>query len=731
MTQVDVEAFLHEFFGPGNDLKLREDWRQVPVFRSTFLPFVEDLEAGPGRPLLLPREVAGNSLLYAWAWSPAQGRRLAEALRSFIGPTWSDFTGIVVKPRPGDPVERALQDLGEGVFFRLRVDRERFSDVWRAANLLREVWAMTPVRLVEQQLPLGRLLRDFDMALAAHDEQLSADVLEKIDQSRRLQPVNVAFLKIRRLRVLGDLEGVLRLPELPEVSDLRLPLAVRDTLLAAAQAVHLEQFKASCDADAAVVAARDHLGHLRRLLDDVRLPPSEPAVDALLALVAVEADSALGRRLHQDLRERATPWQQALLGRIVPRPEVDERDAAARVQAALMAGRPGEAWLDLDRVGEPTARLQLAVQCALTLQDAHISREVHSQLAAVSEEARKAVLSPPWFAQTWADHLTQVASRGPHDDVVEPCEPRSWGEMLSALLAGEIEDPVDVVEDHATGWPAPGTQDRVLDELLLQFDPSSSAFSDLTLIVPRLLEAVSDESPAPRTASTCVTVLALSEEQTPAVVRAMLEALRLAVASGPAQYADILDVVRSVLPRTLGVPTADWFFDAVDQLLSAPAPQEDARAAFCSTVLTRLHGLRRRLVPPQRHLGQLLSEDLGLQLNWLVGVEDGGGVDERVDLRRTVLLYSLQSAVLARVKKALEALWANLTVHVSDEHDGSSRLRTQVQASDVLVLATRRATHAATGAIERWRASDSVLVYAPGAGSASMLASAVSALTDP
>jgi hypothetical protein len=302
--------------------------------------------------------------------------------------------------------------------------------------------------------------------------------------------------------------------------------------------------------------------------------------------------------------------------------------------------------------------------------------------------------------------------------------------MLAALLAGDIEDPVEVVEDLAAGWPAPGTQDRDLDELLVQFDPSSSmAYRDLTLLVPRLLEAVTDDRPAPRTAATCVTVLALSEDLTPAVVRAMLEALRLAVASAPVHYADILKDVRSVLPRSLGVQTADWFLDAADHLLSVPAPQEDARAAFCSEVLTRLHGLKRRLSLPQRHLGQLLSQDLGLPLDWQAGVADGAGSDEGVGLRRTVLLYSLQTAVLTRVKKALEALSGDLTVHVSNEHDGSSRLRAQVQASDVLVLATRRATHAATGAIERWRNAASVLVYVPGAGSASMLTSVLSALT--
>ncbi len=729
MTQVDVADFLETFFGPGNDLALSVDWRQIPAFRSSFLPFVEDLEAGNRNPVLLPREAAGASLVYAWAWSPAQGRRLAEALRAFIGPTWSDFNGIAQKPRAGDPVEAALQALGDGIFFRFRIDAARRHEAWRAANLLREVWAATPARLVENQPPVGRLLRDFDMALAAHDQQLSAAVLEEIGRSGQLQPTNVAFLKIRRLRTFGDYQVLLRMPELHEVIDLRLPMAVRDTLLVAAQAVHLAQSKEANDPDGAARAAQEHLHHLRRLSDDVRVPPSEEAVDALLALLAADGDSARSRQLHDHLQDSATSWQRSLLARITPDERAPEGDAAGRVRAALTSGRPGEAWLETHAIEDATARLQLQVQCALTLQDAQVTQEVQAALQASTDAVQQAVLTPPWFARVWDEQVAQVVGGGTKSAGVRP--PRDWGDLLSSLLTDDIDDPVQVLDDYASAWPPPGNQDRDLDQLLSRFDPSSTAtYDNLTLIVPRLLEAVSDEQPAPRTAATCVTVLALSEDLTPAAVRALLEALRLSVVSAPADYGDILAVVQSVLPRTISVQTADWFLDAVDHLLAAPAPQETARSAFCVEVLTRLRGVLRRLSSPQRHLAQQLSNDLRLELEW--EPTDASAVSGEIgpDLTGTVLLYSLRSSVLSRVKATLETLSGALTVHVSEEHDGSPRLRAQVQASDVLVVATRRAPHAATGAIERWRRASSVLVYAPGAGSASMLSSALAALTN-
>ena len=732
MTALEVEGFLKAFFGEGNDLTLPSNWRQSPQFRH-ILPFVEDLEIGARRPLLLPREHGGTSLLYACAWDAAQARRLAESLRAFIGPTWSDFVGLPVQPRPGDPVEQSLASLGATTVFRLRIDGRRRADAWHAASLLRDVWLAAPERLVEDQVPLGRLLRDFELALAAHDEQFSELVLEAIDRSRELQPANVAFLRIRRLRALGDAEGILRLPGLDDLLSLRLPHAVRDAVLAAGQAVHLDGYKTAGDAAGAVAAAHDQLAFLSRLIDHVRMPSSEAAVDALHALLASEAVHGRRRLVPDEIAGDVTPWQLSLLAeaRAAEGPaEPEEQDPTALVQAALTDGRPAEAWASLHRITNQEARLQLAVQCALSLKDPVVTRQVAGDVEACDEMVRRAVLSPPWFGDVWRDHVAGIAAGAGAAPAAQVPDPSSWIEMLSLLLNGTAVDAPALVDDQAAAWLPVGRADREVNTLLVQFDPSGMPFERLTSVLPRLLESITDEEPAPCTAGTCVTLLALNEELTPAAVRALLEALRLAVASAPTDYADLLESVSSVLPRALSLSTADWFLDLVDHLLAAPAASAEARVGFCTQVLTRLHVLSRRLDPSQRLLADLLSRDVGLVLDWAPGEDIATQVDALgAAPTATVLLYSLQTAALSRVKKALERLSAHITVHVSEEHDGSSRLKSQVQNSDVLVLATRRATHAATGFIEKWRRADSVLVYAPGAGSASMLASAWSAIT--
>lgn len=732
MSPVSLESFLDAFFGAENDLSLPAQWRQTPQFRP-FLPFVEDLEKETRRPLLLPREHGGNSLLYACAWDAAQGRRLSEALRAFIGPTWSDFDGVPVKPRTGDSVEQALASLGPATIYRMRLDGARRSEAWHAAALLRDVWLAAPERLVEEQVPLGRLLRDLDLALAAHDAQLSALLIEKIEQSRELQPANVAFLKIRWMRAMGDAEGLLRLPGLDELLNLRLPLAVRDAVLAAGHEVHLAQNKVAGDLAGAVANAESHLGFMRRLLDDVRVPPTEAGLDALLALLLAEARAGRPRVTPVLDDGNLTAWQRSLLAGIRSQvtPTAQDQDPTAMVQAALAEGQPAEAWAVLDLVKNQQARLQFAVQCALSLKDPTVTRTVAEELASIDESLRRAVLSPPWFSEVWQAHVVALPSTSPAPTGSTGALPVNWLELLQMLLEGSIDDAEGVVADRAVGWPPVGRMDHQVNALLLQFDPSSAAFADLTNVLPRLLESINEVQLAPRTAATCVTLFALNEELTPAAVRALLEALRLAVVSAPTDYADLLDVVTAVLPRAVSVPAADWFLDLVDYLLAAPAASVDARQAFCTQVLTRLHVLARRLQPAQRLLGDLLCRDVGLVLDWAPSGDQATTTEDRAATaaRGTVLLYSLQTAALARVKKALQGLSEHLTVHVSEEHDGSPRLKSQVQNSDVLVLATRRATHAATGFIEQWRRRDSVLVYAPGAGSASMLASAWSALT--
>ena len=71
--------------------------------------------------------------------------------------------------------------------------------------------------------------------------------------------------------------------------------------------------------------------------------------------------------------------------------------------------------------------------------------------------------------------------------------------------------------------------------------------------------------------------------------------------------------------------------------------------------------------------------------------------------------------------------WPNMRVEVSSDKDGNPALKQHARNADLIILATRRATHAATGFITD-NAQGALFRYPSGSGSASMVRAVESGL---
>ncbi|MBO1903246.1 hypothetical protein J4H92_14975 [Leucobacter weissii] len=141
---------------------------------------------------------------------------------------------------------------------------------------------------------------------------------------------------------------------------------------------------------------------------------------------------------------------------------------------------------------------------------------------------------------------------------------------------------------------------------------------------------------------------------------------------------------------------------------------------WCSTVRI-LNQQKRRLDDALRDLAALVTADVGLDFDWSVPApleRTSGDPESAIALR--ILLYSLDGGTLARVQKAIGQRWPAVTVRTSSEKDGSPMLKQYARNADLVVVATRRAAHAATGCIAD-NAGSALVRYPDGAGSASML----------
>jgi hypothetical protein len=92
-------------------------------------------------------------------------------------------------------------------------------------------------------------------------------------------------------------------------------------------------------------------------------------------------------------------------------------------------------------------------------------------------------------------------------------------------------------------------------------------------------------------------------------------------------------------------------------------------------------------------------------------------------LNRKTVIYTLIEPAGERAKTFLVQRIPGAEVQVRSDHVADRRLIEHVRSADVLVIATRAATHAATLEIERQRKKDAVVVYPTGKGWSSIVGS--------
>src|SRR5690606_15211965 len=105
--------------------------------------------------------------------------------------------------------------------------------VWTALRSMQSTLERRPTRSWHIPKPVGRLLGEFEVALAAGDNTASASVLEQLAATGGLGGANVNNLRIKRLARLGRNDEILKLPALADVAATDPPTPVRDAIFVA------------------------------------------------------------------------------------------------------------------------------------------------------------------------------------------------------------------------------------------------------------------------------------------------------------------------------------------------------------------------------------------------------------------------------------------------------------------------------------------------------------------
>jgi hypothetical protein len=607
-------------------------------------PFVEMARQAVDAPVVLPRINNDRDLfaMYVIARSPVEAAKTADLITAFAGPTYTstDRGTRLAELDPYDPVDKAVLDFaGPNVTFTLRTGahRKHRTSLVDALLLMRRTVAKRPPRLWHIAKPVGRLLAEFDAALAAGGEVASRDLLEQLSIEGGINATNLAYLEIKRLSRLGRSEELLALPRLGDVVRQQPPAAVQEAILGAVYATALDEPLSRSDLQAArseLVAAGRYVPDL--MYGDVRTLAHD-AFTVLILAATVREDTPVLDRLVAAARDSgkidALPqvvWNDAL--RVLHR----ERGAEPEVLP-----KPDEGQ-GVDQLSKPTADL-VAAATAGSWPDL---------IAAIADGRTEG--GPALDQRAWASWPSPASDDEAIAGVLD---------SLGSAAADRVWSAVGAFID-AVGYSAPAGR-------------SAHAFIRNALAFDRF-------SPGDLAALQALTEIALRGAPGTHNYGDLLDDIRSECDRwvAPERASVALDFVDCLVLAACPDPAArdNFAYALIEPLWRHYGRLEEADRAFARRLSRELN---LEFVWPE-------PADASEERTPLAALPS-----------LNILLYSLDEAVLARSADELHRLAPAAKVVTSHDHVGGAQLRQKAQRADLVVLATRCAKHAATGFISQ------------------------------
>ena len=672
-----IEQFLAQFFGTGNDAGL---------YREIIEPFVQSLRRGDDAPAILPRydKERDTFALYVIASGPSYVDPTANLIEAFAGPTYcakGDTAPATLDPR--DPIDAAVIDFaGPDRTFVVEAGSNpgQRARLRSALSLMQRTMAARPARLWHIPKPLGRLLAEFEASLSAGGEAASLAALDQLAAQGGITATNIAYLRIKRLDHLGRSEELLSMDGLANVLRQDPPLPVKEAVLNAIYATTLDELLSQGDVTRACDALRDADRPLPLPVHDAVNPYGDEAAATLMT-------AAVGRH---------------------------DRPALERMTAVMLE----------------TGRAE-AVPRALWEEAISLSGKPSGPVPAIGDEPREPPGEVPKQEPARRPQPGTEAEResSPVQADAVTAAPASWPALFRAVAHHVPAGRAALREEEWQLWPSPAESDDEVAQTLDALDDAS--WARVWQLAGAFIQAVGFGEPAPRTALAFITYALAFDRLGPGDLIALQAFAEICLrASPPAPaYRDLLAELSDSCPQWVSPENALVALDFVDRLVLAACPDGGARMNLAMALLNPLNSRQGRLEEPDLAFARQLSGELGIPLDWQAPAErPEEGVSFASLPSMSVLLYSLDTAVLDRTRTGLERLAPGLRVVTSHDKVGTNALKKKSRNADVVVLATRCAKHAATGFITE-NAKTAVITYADGSGSASLLRAAANGLS--
>src|SRR5271157_2959450 len=729
-------VFLDRFFASPNRLRAGS--------KPELAYWVERLAKREPLPTVLPCwRPDGGVDWYGLAFDERQLRALGESLTAFVGPSYTTFRGRLADLDASDPIESSVAEFTCGRAYKFR--GEDAKAIWAALDRMRQGWERMGTRERAAPAPVGRVLRDFHMAIRAGLEEDAFHTLGLLRDEYHLDGLNLLYLRVELLASFGRWNDLLALPERSDLVHLRRPAAVTEALLRAVYNCHLAHFEEASDAAGAVESFRNdvvptysplfasrsgmhsaEVAKLFMLRAVSSSPPDTTLRDELLAREGLSEDHAGYLRLISSLAPNEAPTAEVL-------------DPLSGAFEAADRSDFDRAFV-LARQSVPSIRrTRLLCECAFELGTLEAKAEAIGAVSSLEEEEQAA------FLGRRVNQRLLEALQAPADEVREQSEevepvPTDWCSWVVHVDRHEGKKGArEIARRGASEWSIAeligmeGAVARLAQ--LLGGSRSQEAERALRDSLPHLLAFFQTDPGWPNIEFSGIygqflDLLFFSTEGGRAdlvVFNDLLDALLELGTAGAQQYHDLCSYSIDLWASHAAPTTLDWAIDCISILLMHPCPDPSARRALFQDVLGRAVVFERHVAPEQRELLRLTASDLREESLFgdyfpYASIAEKSSEDLLNALEnQSVAVYTLAEGAARRFQKVLEACVPSVRVSLSHDRVASTRLKQLARQADLFLVATGSAKHAATTCIEANRPRELPTLRTAGKGAASLL----------
>ncbi|TNE90388.1 MAG: hypothetical protein EP330_08715 [Deltaproteobacteria bacterium] len=703
------------FFGPGNHAaghpKLgASDWRAACDHvgsHTVVLPRVHD---------------SGDVSWYVLAPDDVHFDEARETVTAFLGHSYSEFRGEAAEPDSADPIDIAVDEAAGGRWFRVAVRQQDIDSSIRAVSLLKGLLAAQPRRGQALPRPIGRMLRDIEMALGVGRFDEATRLVNQVEERGVLGRRNLTFLRVRVASERQRFDQVFELPDLVEVVAGRRPSAVTESLLVAVYQHFLAGFEKRDSPSEQLAFFRAHVYPQYGEFFGTRSGTQHPeALKAFaLGLIAERAEGVMLDEVHALLESRDRAWvERVRQSAAAPEPTAEWVGPVQQAEALVRDRRYDRALALVESLPPSTEVFRVVLECA---------PEVNTQAAADTCFRVREALSDSEFAEVVAGWRTRVAWEHLVEQFGESGGPRDWASWFEGITDGNAS--VGIAVEEGERW-ALGEGD--VSELLLRAWVDRA--EEVNRVLPQLVACITTTYKegglsGARLRGLCdqiAEIIAADDLSLISDLDAVLKLTDVRLDAGlvEADYAKQVSLLLRIWKTFEAPKYFEWALEAVELLAYYPSPRPAERRALFQTVVGSAVRFARHLDRATRRVLVQLCGELGvadqrtrLEEAWREVTE---ATEESVDLGdRYIVIYTLTERAGRSAREVLRGLYPGVRVELSHDKVGSPRLKEFARNADLFVMCTWSAKHAATEFIAHERGHKPI-GYPQGKGMSSIL----------